>query len=290
MTTTTTRTRPVRRRAPTDNLLWRITRIGLLITACSIAAFPFYWMLRTSVAAPDSIMLDGLSPIPATVDLSNYARAWTEANLGRAMVNGAVVTVGILILQLLTCVPAAYAFAKIQFRGRNALFGATLACLLIPTQATALPMFLGMASAGLINTMAALIIPFATSAVGIFLMRQHMMTIPDALLDAAAADGLRTFATLRKVVIPAAAPAIATFSVLSIFMHWNEYLWPLLVARDETLYTPPLALATFQQVETGMDYGALAAGAAIITAPIVILFVIAQRRFVAGIAGGELPG
>jgi multiple sugar transport system permease protein len=275
---------------PSDAVLWRIFRIAAVITVCSIAVFPFYWMLRTSIASSDSVMLDGLSPFPDSFDLSNYSRAWVEANLGRAMLNGAIVTLSILALQLLTCVPAAYAFAKVPFRGRTTMFAITLGCLLIPTQATALPLYLGIGSAGLSNTLTALILPFASSAFGIFLLRQHMLTIPDALLDAAKADGLRTLSTLWRVVVPSAMPAIATFSVFSIFVHWNDYLWPLLVARDESLHTPPLALAVFQQAETGFDYGALTAGAAIITAPIVILFLVAQRRFVAGIAGGELPG
>lgn len=277
-------------RIPSDNALWRFVRIAGIVTACTIAVFPFYWMLRTSVASSDSVTLDGLSPLPDSFDLSNYARAWNEAHLGTAMLNGALVTLGILLLQLLTCVPAAYAFAKIPFHGRGTLFAVTLACLLVPTQATALPLYLGIGSAGLTNTMTALIAPFATSAFGIFLMRQHMTTIPDALLEAAKADGLRTLPTLWKVVIPSAAPAIATFAVFSIFVHWNDYLWPLLVARDESLFTPPLALAVFQQAETGPDYGALAAGAVIITAPIIALFLLAQKRFIAGIAGGELPG
>jgi multiple sugar transport system permease protein len=270
--------------------LWRLVRIGTAVVAASIAVFPFVWMLRTSVAARDSIAVDGLSPIPDTWDLSNYVRAWTQADLGTAMLNGAVVTVGILVLQLLTCVPAAYAFAKLRFRGRNALFLLVIACLLIPTQATALPLFLGVSGLGLADTFAALIVPFATSAFGIFLLRQHMLTIPDALLDAARADGLGTLTTLRRVVVPSAMPAIATFAVFSIFVHWNDYLWPLLVARDRALHTPPLALAVFQQADTGQDFGALAAGAVIITAPVVALFLLAQRRFVAGVAGGELPG
>lgn len=273
-----------------DQMLWRIVRIGLAVLTASVAVFPFVWMLRTSVAGADSVLLDSFEPIPSSFDLSNYTRAWTEADLGTAMLNGAVVTVAILALQLLTCVPAAYAFAKLRFRGRDPLFLLVLGCLLIPTQATALPLFLGVSSMGLANTLAALIVPFASSAFGIFLLRQHMMTIPDALLEAARADGLRTFSTLRRVVVPASAPAIATFAVFSIFVHWNDYLWPLLVARDASLHTPPLALAIFQQSDTGQDFGALAAGAVIITAPIVALFLLAQRRFVAGFAGGELPG
>lgn len=265
-------------------------RVAVIVIACIVSVFPFYWMLRTSIASSDSVMLDGISLLPDSFDLSNYTRAWQQADLGTAMFNGAVVTLSILALQLVTCVPAAYAFAKVPFKGRSTVFAITLACLLIPTQATALPLYLGIGSAGLANTLTALIIPFASSAFGIFLMRQHMLTIPDALLDAARADGLRTGSTLLRVVVPSAMPAIATFSVFSIFVHWNDYLWPLLVARDQSLYTPPLALSVFQQAETGFDYGALTAGAVIVTTPIVILFLIAQRKFVAGIAGGELPG
>jgi multiple sugar transport system permease protein len=269
-------------------VLWRRARLGLLLLAVACSIFPFVWMLRTSVAGRNSI--NGLSPIPGTIDLSNYLRAWQDAHLGTAMLNGAVVTIAILVLQLATCIPAAFAFAKLRFRGRNTFYLLVLGCLLIPTQATALPLFLGFSSVGLADTYAALVVPFATSAFGVFLLRQHMVTIPDALLEAARADGLRTFSMLRRVVVPASAPAIATFAVFSVFVHWNDYLWPLLVARSPDLRTPPLALAVFQQAETGQDFGALAAGAVIITGPIVVLFLLAQRRFVAGVAGGELPG
>lgn len=271
-------------------VLWRVVRWGLVIVTVSVAILPFVWMLRTAIAAQDSVFADGLAPIPDTIALGNFGRAWTEANLGAAMLNGAIVTVSILVVQLLTCVPAAFAFAKLHFRGRRILYGIVLACLLIPTQATAIPLYLGIGSAGLTNTLLALVLPFMTSAFGVFLLRQYMVTIPDSLLEAARTDGLGTWTTLWRIVVPMSMPAIATFSVFSIFVHWNDYLWPLLVARDPQLQTPPLALAVFQQADTGMDYGALAAGAAIITAPIVILFLIAQRRFVAGIAGGEITG
>jgi multiple sugar transport system permease protein len=270
--------------------LWWLLRLGLVLVTVSVAVFPFYWMLRTSVAAPDSVFFDGLSLLPDKFALDNFSHAWREADLGTAMLNGALVTVAILGCQLVTCVPAAYAFAKLRFRGRNALFALVLGCLLVPEQATALPLYLGIGSVGLANTWIALVLPFTTSALGIFLMRQYMVAIPDSVLDAARADGLGTLTTLWRVVVPISSPAIATFSIFSIFVHWNDYLWPLLVARDPGLRTPPQALAVFQQADTGIDYGALAAGAVIITAPIVLLFLIAQRRFVAGIAGGEIPG
>lgn len=267
-----------------------IGRYALAASAVAISMFPFVWMARTSVAARESIVVDGLSPVPSSYDLSNYARAWQNADLGTAMLNGAMVTCGILILQLLTCVPAAFALAKGRFRGRSFVFYVVLACLLVPAEATALPLFLGISQLGLADTQTALILPFATSAFGIFMLRQHMVTIPDALLDAARADGLGIVATLRRVVVPASMPAITTFAVFSVFIHWNDYLWPLLVARDPELRTPPMALALFQQSDTGQDFGALAAGAVIITLPIVGLFLLVQRRFIAGVAGGELPG
>ncbi|MDR5710851.1 carbohydrate ABC transporter permease [Nesterenkonia massiliensis] len=234
--------------------------------------------------------LSGIELLPGSWDLSNFSRAWTEGNIGRAMFNGAIVTLAILACQLVTCIPAAYAFAKVPFPGRGFAFAAVIACLLVPTQANAMPTYLGISAMGLSNTLTALILPFVSSAFGIFLMRQHMMTIPDALLEAARADGLGTFSTLLRVVVPASMPSIATFSIFSIFVHWNDYLWPLLAIRSRDLQTPPLALSVFQEIETGQDYGALAAGALIITLPIVLLYIFAQRSFEAGLGGGELPG
>lgn len=269
---------------------WTVVKWGTLLTAATIALFPFFWMLRLSVSGPDSVTMSGVEFVPASWDLSNFARAWTEGNIGRAMLNGAIVTVCILVFQLLTCVPAAYAFAKIPFPGRGLAFAAVIACLLVPTQANAMPTYLGISALGLSNTLTALILPFVSSAFGIFLLRQHMLTIPDALLEAARTDGLGTFSTLVRVVVPASMPSIATFSIFSIFVHWNDYLWPLLAIRNRDLQTPPLALAVFQEIETGQDYGALAAGALIITLPIIVLYVLAQRSFEAGFGGGELPG
>lgn len=283
MSTVVTTASPVR-------VLRRVGRYTVVAVAVLIAVFPFVWMLRTAVAAPEDVIAGGISPLPQSFDLSNFSRAWTQAGLARSMLVGLVVSVGILVCQLVVCVPAAYAFAKVPFRGRDTLLYVVLACLLVPTQATALPLFLGISSFGLSNTLLGLILPFTSSAIGIYLLRQHMLTIPDALLEAARADGLRTFSIITRVVVPSSAPAIATFSVLSIFVHWNDYLWPLLVARSPELRTPPLALAVFQQAEIGVDFGALAAAATIITAPVIVIFLIAQRRFIAGIAGGELPG
>lgn len=262
----------------------------LLAVAVLVSLFPFYWMLRTALSPADEVFFDGISLVPSHLEWGNFARAWNDAHLGQAVRNGVVVTVAILALQLITCIPAAYVLAKVRMRGKGLALAVVLGCLLVPSQATMIPLFIGVNAVGLADTLPGLVVPFATSAFGIFLLRQQMLSIPDALLEAARADGLGHFTTLRRIVIPMAAPGIAAFSVFSVFTHWNDYLWPLLVARSAEVQTPPLALAVFQQADVGFDYSALAAGAAIVTAPVIALFLVAQRRFVAGMSGAEIPG
>lgn len=263
---------------------------GLATVAAVLALFPFYWMLRTSVAPADGPTTSGLSLIPWELDFSNFGRAWNQAHLGEAMTNGLLVTLGILILQLLTCIPAAYALSKFRFRGADLILSLVLACLLIPGQATMIPTFVGLNLLGLGDTRIGLVLPFVTSAIGIFMLRQQMLSIPDAIMEAARTDGLGPLRTLVSVVVPISAPAIAAFSMLSVFTHWNDYLWPLLVARSQEIMTPPLSLAIFQNADTGFDYPALSAAAAIVTAPVIILFLLAQRHFVRGMAGPEVAG
>lgn len=262
----------------------------LLAVAITISLFPFYWMLRTALAPASQVNANGIPLLPTEIDFSAFARAWNDAGLGQAVLTGTIVTLAILALQLLTCIPAAYVLAKVRTKGTTVVFGIVLACLLVPSQVTLIPTFIGINVVGLSNSYAGLVLPFATSAFGIFLLRQQMLSIPDALLEAARTDGLGHLQILRKVVLPLAGPGIAAFSVFSVFTHWNEYLWPLLVARSPDLVTPPLALAVFQQADVGFDYAALSAGAVIVTAPVVLLFLFAQRRFVQGMSGAEIPG
>lgn len=277
----TMRTIPVRR-----SVVWWV----LAAITSIVALGPFYWMLRTAFAPQDEVFFDGISLLPTRLTFDNFTRAWSTAGLSRAMLNGAIVTSLILVAQLLTVIPAAYAFAKLRFRGRNVLYGIVLASLLIPIQATAIPTFIGLSRLDLVDTRLSLVLPFVTSAFGIFIIRQYMTTIPDAVLEAARMDGLSQFTTLWRIIVPLARPAIMTFAVFSVFIHWNDYLWPLLAARSPEIQTPPLALASLQDAELGTDFGALAAGAVIVTLPVVVLFAFARRQFVAGIGGGEVTG
>ena len=264
---------------------WALTAFCVLL-----ALFPFIWMIRTSLVPADEVYVVGLRLLPDNLTFENYQRAWEEAHLGQAMLNGFIVTFGILILQLLTVVPAAFAFARLQFRGRTAIFLAVVASLLVSSQVTAVPNYITLSALGLVNTRIGLIVPFATSAFGIFLIRQYMVATPIELLEAARLDGLSTLRTLLHIYVPVARPAISAFAVFSFVVHWNDYLWPLLVARTPEIYTPALALAKFNVAEVGRDFGALTAGAAIVTLPAIIAFLIAQQRFVEGLTGGEIPG
>lgn len=268
-------------------LVLRVLLMGSMVVA---SLFPFIWMLRTSLVPPDDVYTIGLSLIPDRVTLDNYVRAWQEADLGQAMLNGAIVTFGILILQLLTVIPAAFAFARLRFRGRDTLFFAVVASLLISSQVTALPNYIIVSFMGLVNTRIGLIVPFATSALGIFLIRQYLISTPIELFEAAKMDGLSIPRTILFIYVPVIKPAIAAFAVFSFVIHWNDYLWPLLVARSAEIYTPSLALAKFNVAEVGRDFGALTAGAAIVTLPPILAFLVAQQSFVESITGVEAPG
>lgn len=267
-----------------------VTKWGFLALALFISLFPFYWMLRTSISHHDEVFGASFSLLPQSLTFEPYARAWQEAGLGQAITVGLIVTFGILALQLLTCIPAAYALTVYRRRWTAGMFAFVMLCLLVPGQVTMIPLFIGINQVGLADSLAALILPFTTSVLGTFMIRNQMMSVPPQLLEACEMDGLGPVRTMVSVVAPMAKPGIAAFSVYSIFVHWNDYMWPLLVARSADLRTPPLALAIFQDVDSGADYPALAAGAAIVTLPIVVIFLVAQKHFVRGMSGTEITG
>ncbi|HVF65628.1 MAG TPA: carbohydrate ABC transporter permease [Casimicrobiaceae bacterium] len=248
---------------------------------------PFVWMLVTSVKAPSEVFDASYMLWPRDFYArENYQRALTQAPLLRFMLNGVIVCAGILVVQLLVAIPCAYALAKLRFPGRPAIFALVLLGLCIPTQAPALPLYIALANLGLLNTYFSMMVPFFLSVFGIFLFRQFFKTYPDEIIQAARLDGVSEFEIVWRIVAPSAWPAIAAFSVFSAVAHWNDLYWPLIVISDTRLATPPLGMMYFADAETGSNYGALMAGAAIITAPLVILFIVARRRFIEGISTG----
>ena len=268
-----------------------ILRHVILIAGAVVTLVPFVWMVSTSLKPPTEIFATDLTLLPRRWHaIENYAAAFTKVPLLRYLVNGAIVTTVILALQLVIALPCAYALAKLRFRGRDVLFALVLIGLLIPAQVPAIPRYVLLAKAGLLNSYTALVLPFIVSAFGIFLLRQFFRTVSDELLQAARLDGCGEGTILLRLMLPAALPALAAFAVISIVAHWNDFFWPLIVIQDQHLATPPLGTLYFRNEEAGHDFGPLMAGTVVITAPLVLLFLGAQRRFVDGVTLTGLKG
>lgn len=256
----------------------------ILGLGAAVMLLPFYWMVLTSIRPPAEIFDVSLWPIPRQFSgAQNYAQAAGTVPMARFMLNGVIVCAGILVVQVLTAVPAAYALAKLRFPGRGLLMGLVVAALCVPIQALALPLFVGLARAQLLNTYFAQMAPFFLSVFAIFLFRQAFRSYPDEVIEAARMDGFTEMEICWRLVLRSAWPSLAAFSVFSVVAHWNDLYWPMIVVSDMAIAPPPLGMLFFSDVETGANYGALMAGAAMITAPMILCFLLARRSFIAGI-------
>ncbi len=268
-----------------------IARHVILMAGGIVMIAPFAMMVLTSFKPQSEILTADFHLLPERWALiQNYAAATQKVSLLRYMLNGAIVTASIFALQVLTSLPAAYALAKLRFWGRDALFGLVLLSLLVPMHATAIPIYILFYKTGILNSYGALILPFALSVFGIFLMRQFFMTVPDDLIDAARIDGMRDFGIVWRVMLPTAVPALIAFGIFSVIAHWNDYFWPLIAVGNERLFTPPLGVAFFKENGGGTDYGPLMAAATVTIMPLVAAFLIAQRRFIEGITFSGMKG
>ncbi|MCI3207980.1 MULTISPECIES: carbohydrate ABC transporter permease [Pandoraea] len=269
----------------------RVVRHAVLWVTGLISLAPFVWMLLTACKPANEVFGRELHILPAHYACAeNFATVFSMVPMLRYLANGAFVVVVILALQLLLALPCAYVLAKIPHRGRGVLFGAVVFCLMLPTQVVAIPQFLLAQQLGLVDSIWAVALPHAFSAFGIYLLRQYFQTIPDELLDAARLDGFSEFAIVFRLMLPVALPAVIAFGIFSVTAHWNEFFWPQIVLSSPEKLLPPLGIAFFRNEEAGTDYGALMAAASIVIAPLVIAFLLAQRRFIEGIALSGLKG
>ncbi len=277
----------------------------VLLLGTAVVILPFYLMLSFSFKSPSEIqsisggffgsqelmtdrrcIKEGRPEGECTMlpIVYNYKAAFEEAPLLRYLLNGVIVTVSIFAIQILVALPCAYALAKLRFWGRDAVFALVIFCLLIPVHAIALPLYLMLAKLGLTNTYAALVIPWTISVFGIFLMRQFFKSVPDDLINAARMDGMSEFSIVWKVMLPTAIPALLAFAIFSVVAHWNDYYWPrVVITGDRDLMTPPLGLRMFRSDMDGNEYGPMMAASTVIVAPLVVAFLLAQRRFIEGI-------
>ncbi|WP_322884593.1 carbohydrate ABC transporter permease (plasmid) [Sinorhizobium medicae] len=261
---------------------------ALLVTAALILA-PFVWMVSLSIKPPGEIFRASFSFWPEQFyGIENYTKAITKVPVLRYMLNGVIVCASILALQIAVCAPAAYALAKLEFAGRDLFFALVLIALLLPQEVLALPLFILGYKIGILNSYAALIFPYVVSPFGIFLFRQFFKTIPDDVVHAARLDGYSELGIVWKIMIPMALPAIVAFGIFSVVSHWNSLFWPLIAVQDQNLMPAPLGLMSFRSEEAGSDYGPLMAAATLVLAPLIMVFMVAQKWMVEGLAAGAV--
>ncbi len=273
--------------AATATISWKRIRSILFHIAIYLAAIatlgPFIWMIMTSLKDMSEILQFPPQWIPSEFRFENYSNAFQAAPFGRYYLNTLVVASACTLGQLITCSMAAYAFARLRFWGRDALFLLFLGTMMIPGQVTMIPTFMILYWFGWIDSYAALIVPGLASAFGTFLLRQFFMTIPRELEDAAFIDGCSRFGVLWRIIIPLSKPALATLAIFIFMYFYNDFLWPLIVVNSEEMRTVQLGLAIFRDRYT-TEWDKLMAGSVTATLPILIVFFFAQKYFIRGIA------
>jgi multiple sugar transport system permease protein len=268
----------------------------VLIPATIVLLFPFVWLLVTSVETSAEALRFPPDLTPHVIKLGNYLAAYDAAPFGRFFINSAIVAVTTVICNLVLCAGAGYAFARFRFLGRAALFIVMMATLMVPFQVTMIPQFIItkwigvhlLAQAG-IGHIGALIVPNAATAFGVFFLRQFFRTLPIEYEEAARVDGASRLTVLLRVVLPLSAPAMATLAALTFLDSWNNFLWPLIAINSTSAMTLPLGLATFQGAHS-TEWPLLMAGNVMSLAPMMIVFLIAQRYFVRSVAATGLTG
>jgi multiple sugar transport system permease protein len=260
----------------------------VLLAGCAVVVAPFLWMVTTALKPP---RLVHLAPylIPVRFEWDNFVDAWRADDFARFYLNSAAMAIGITAGQLLFSSMAGYAFARLRFPGRDLLFWVVLATMMVPVYVTLIPSYLIVRDLGWLDSYPALIVPRLVSAFGIFLMRQHYLTIPRDLEEAALLDGASRLRIWRDVFVPLSGPAFATLGIFAFLFAWIDFLWPLLVTTSPEMRTVQLGLAMFTG-RYGTEWTLLMAGAVTATIPALLVFVGGQRWFVRGVATTGVKG
>lgn len=275
-------TRTQRRSRRTDGMpTW--LRLVVCVVVAAVFAVPLYAMVVVSFTPRELVFDGGAGLWPGRWTLDNYANAFDQFPVGRWFGNALLVALLTTALSVTVNVAAGFALAKLRFRGRAIVLVVVLSTLMVPVQAIMIPQFELVARMGLVGLFWAVILPSASTALGIFLARQFFVSFPDEILDAARLDGCSTPQLLWKVVLPLSRPLLAVMALLAFMTQWNDFLWPLITLRDPDLYTLPVALR-FLQGQFDADYGGLMAMALISCLPLLLAFVLLQRQFVAGLS------
>jgi multiple sugar transport system permease protein len=263
--------------------LWPHLVFATLVALAFLTLVPIVWMVLTAFKSAPEVAASPPTLIPREWHPENFVAAWNAAPFGQYLANTVFIAGSVMVLEVITSALAAYAFARLRFPGRDALFLLYLGTLMIPRQVTLIPQFILMRELGWIDTYQGLIIPQVFSAFGTFLLRQYFLTIPWELEDAARIDGASRWECFRRIILPLSGPALATLAVFVFLFQWNNLLWPLVMSNTDRTRPIAVGLRAFQG-QYATDWNLLMAAAAMSTVPVVALYLLAQRWFVRGIA------
>ncbi len=262
-----------------------------LILATLVVVLPLLWMVLSSFKQPGEIITMDLKLLPESVTLDNYHVAMTTVPFARFFMNSLIVTTVGATVKVILAILTAYALVFVRFPFKNIIFIIILVALMVPPQVSILPNYILIAGMGGKNTLWGIILPGLGTAFGTFLLRQHFMTLPASILEAAEIDGAGHWRRLWQVVVPVSGPSIATVALVTVVSEWNDYIWPLIITdRPETM-TLPVGLTLLQNSEgNGSGWGILMAGAVLVIVPILLVFAALQRYIVAGLTQGSVTG
>ncbi|MBL8116860.1 MAG: carbohydrate ABC transporter permease [Anaerolineae bacterium] len=274
-----------------DSWTGKFARYGMMVVLIVVMVLPFLWMLSTSLKPQQYILQTVPQLIPDPLSFESYTKLAERIDLVRVFFNSFFVAVVGTAGQILVSAMAAFAFARMQWRGRDVVFVLYLATMMIPSVALVIPQFILVRQLGWMNSYSALIIPALFSAFGTFLLRQSFLGLPKDFEEAAFVDGANYFTIFWRIVLPLSQPALATLGVFSFMGLWNAYLWPLFVARQDAVMTLPVALATLQSGPRSLtEWNMVMAGSVIAVLPILVAYLLAQRWFVQGVVSSGIKG
>ncbi|POQ98786.1 ABC transporter permease [Alkalispirochaeta sphaeroplastigenens] len=262
----------------------------ILMAVAAITIVPYVWALSTSLKTRAAVFTPEPQWIPNPMVLVNYMEVFSMAPFGLYLINTIIVVLGVLAVQIFTVTTAAYAFSRLTFRGSNLLFVFFIIQMMLPVHAIIVPNYLTVRHLGVLNTRLAMMLPFFASGYGTFLLRQAFRQVPRDFEDAAVIDGCSGPVFIVRILMPMAKPTFVAFGLISIVTHWNDFFWPLVVTDTPSVRTLTLGLAMFVQQESGADWTLLMAATIFVTAPLLVLFVVYQRKFIESFMSAGLKG
>ena len=269
--------------------LAKFATYAVLIFGAAFILLPFVWMISTSLKPAKEVLMMPPKWIPTVLQWKNYVDAFKAVPFFTYLKNSVIVTVLITTCELITTILAAFAFARLEFKGKNVLFMLLVATMMVPGEILIIPNFVTLAQLGWIDTYKAMVAPWATSVFSIFLLRQQFASIPESYYKAARMDGCSDLRYLLTVMVPMSRPTVVSIAWLKIINSWNSYFWPLIATNSREMRTLPVGLAYFT-TEAGTDYNTLMAFSLMIISPTIIVYLFTQKYIIQGVSKTGLKG